>query len=82
MKRHFRASLRCLSNFYQELSVKPSASDAEIKKAYFALAKKWHPDLNSAGEARAKFEKIAQAYETLGDEAQRDAYDEKNGFKS
>jgi molecular chaperone DnaJ len=46
MKRHFRTSLACFRNFYQDLGVKPSSSDNEIKKAYFSLAKKWHPDLN------------------------------------
>lgn len=82
MKRHFRTSLRCYKNFYQELGVKPSASEGDIKKAYFALAKKWHPDLNPAEDARIKFENIAKAYETLGDDAKRDAYDQKNGFAS
>ena len=52
MKRHFRTSLVCLKNFYQELGLKPSSSESEIKKAYFSMAKKWHPDLNPEPEAR------------------------------
>jgi molecular chaperone DnaJ len=68
MKRHFRLSLACFKNYYQELGVKPSSSPAEIKKAYFELAKKWHPDLNQEADARVKFEKIAKAYETLSDD--------------
>lgn len=75
MKRHFRTSLVCLKNFYTELGLKPSCSDQEIKKAYFAMAKKWHPDLNPEPEARSQFEKIAKAYETLSDSSKKDAYD-------
>jgi curved DNA-binding protein CbpA len=52
MRRHFRTSVVCLKNLYQELEVKPTASDSEIKKAYFTLAKKYHPDLNPATEAK------------------------------
>jgi DnaJ-class molecular chaperone len=56
MKRHFRTSVTCLKNFYQDLGVKPHSSDSDIKKAYFALAKKYHPDLNPAPEAKTQFE--------------------------
>ena len=52
MKRYFRTSLICYKNYYQDLGVKPSSSDVDIKKAYFALAKKYHPDLNPEPEAR------------------------------
>ena len=44
MKRYFRTTLVCLKNFYQELGLKPSCSETEIKKAYFTMAKKYHPD--------------------------------------
>jgi len=74
-KRFFRLSLSAYKNFYVELGVKPSVSESEIKKAYFSLAKQFHPDLNPDPSARSKFEKIAQAYETLSDESKRDAYD-------
>jgi DnaJ-class molecular chaperone len=73
--RYFRSSHILLRNFYNELGIQPSASDQEIKKAYFALAKKYHPDVNPDADARPKFEKIAQAYETLSDQQKRDAYD-------
>jgi len=51
--RRFRLSIACFKNFYQELGITPSASDQEIKKAYFTLAKKWHPDVNPNPEARS-----------------------------
>lgn len=44
------------------------------------MAKKYHPDVNSAPDAKQKFEKIATAYETLTDDSKRSAYDEKQGF--
>ena len=57
------------------LELKPSASDKEIKMAYFKLAKKYHPDLNPAESARLKFEKIQSAYETLSDDGKKGLYD-------
>ena len=51
---------------YKILGIKPSASEEEIKKAYKALAKKYHPDLNAGNkEAEEKFKKINQAYREL-----------------
>jgi DnaJ-class molecular chaperone len=70
--RRFRTSIVCLKNFYQELGVKPSASESDIKKAYFSLAKKWHPDVNASPDARTQFEKISKAYETLSEQNKRD----------
>jgi molecular chaperone DnaJ len=51
--RRFRLSNACFKNFYQELGITPSASELEIKKAYFTLAKKWHPDVNPDQGARS-----------------------------
>jgi len=70
--KRFRSSIVCLKNFYQELGIKPSASDQDIKKAYFTLAKKWHPDVNPSPDARSQFEKISKAYETLSEQSKRD----------
>ena len=67
-------------NFYQILGLKPDASEKDIKKSYFVLAKKYHPDLNPEASARAQFEKISKAYETLSDDVKRGAYDQQNGF--
>lgn len=70
--RRFRLSIACFKNFYQELGINPSASDQDIKKAYFTLAKKWHPDVNPDPGARSQFEKITKAYETLSEQSKRD----------
>lgn len=56
------------ANYYERLGVDQKASKQEIKKAYQKLAKKWHPDVNKAPEAEAKFKEAAEAYEVLGDE--------------
>ena len=54
---------------YDVLGVSRSASAAEIKKAYYKLAKKMHPDLNKDDEKAAdNFAELQDAYETLSDE--------------
>ncbi|WP_379157853.1 DnaJ C-terminal domain-containing protein [Paenibacillus sp. sgz5001063] len=64
------------ANYYEALGVGEKASKQEIKKAYQKLAKKWHPDVNKAPEAEAKFKEAAEAYEVLGNEEKRKTYDE------
>lgn len=44
------------------------APPPDIKKAYFKLAKEYHPDVNKSEGAKEKFAQINEAYETLGDE--------------
>ena len=61
---------------YKTLGVNKKASVDEIKKAYRALAKKYHPDQNDGDEkAEAKFKDVAVAYETLSDPDKRNHYD-------
>lgn len=62
-------------DFYKILGVKKSAAEAEVKKAYFDLAKKYHPDINKLPNAKEKFSEINTAYETLGDKEKRKIYD-------
>ncbi|XP_014676592.1 PREDICTED: dnaJ homolog subfamily B member 9-like [Priapulus caudatus] len=60
---------------YDTLGVGRKASDAEVKKAFRTLAKKYHPDKNKAEDAEEQFTKIAQAYEVLSDKERRRQYD-------
>jgi DnaJ-class molecular chaperone len=65
-----------LKDPYEILGVPKSASEAEIKKAFRALAKKHHPDKH-AGDAGAqkKFQEISGAYDILGDKDKRAQFD-------
>eukprot|EP00569_Conticribra_weissflogii_P002652 CAMPEP_0171333370 /NCGR_PEP_ID=MMETSP0878-20121228/3980_1 /TAXON_ID=67004 /ORGANISM="Thalassiosira weissflogii, Strain CCMP1336" /LENGTH=509 /DNA_ID=CAMNT_0011834313 /DNA_START=115 /DNA_END=1644 /DNA_ORIENTATION=- len=63
-------------DFYEVLGVGKGADKAEIKKAYFKLAKKYHPDTNKDDKTAAdKFKEATEAYEVLSDEKQRQLYD-------
>ncbi|XP_006454746.1 hypothetical protein AGABI2DRAFT_182724 [Agaricus bisporus var. bisporus H97] len=65
----------CSKNPYDVLGLKTEATPADIKKAYFALARKFHPDTNPDKNARDKFVEIQDAYDTLKDDKKRAAYD-------
>lgn len=84
--RHYRTSVlagaRLLSNsanahsssdYYSLLGVPRSASQAEIKKAFYQLAKQHHPD--TAGGDPKRFADISAAYDTLSDSRKRGIYD-------
>lgn len=60
---------------YDLLGVKQDANVSEIKKAYYKLSLKHHPDKNPDPESRKLFVKIANAYEILKDESTRGQYD-------
>lgn len=60
---------------YTILGVAKSADAAEIKKAFRKLAKKYHPDQSSDPKAKEKFAEVSAAYEILGDEKKRGAFD-------
>ncbi|TGD10986.1 DnaJ C-terminal domain-containing protein [Brevibacterium sp. S111] len=64
-------------DFYKTLGVSKDASDAEIKKAYRKLARKYHPDANPGDEkAEEKFKEIGQAHQVLSDKESRAQYDQ------
>ncbi|HHE45873.1 MAG TPA: hypothetical protein ENL05_00780, partial [Candidatus Moranbacteria bacterium] len=61
-------------DYYEILGVSKDATDDEIKKAYRKLAHKYHPD--KPGGDEAKFKKINEAYQALGDKTKRSQYDQ------
>ena len=64
-------------DYYEVLGVAKNASDAELKKAYRKLAKKYHPDVNPGDkEAEAKFKEATEAYGILSDPDKRKQYDQ------
>jgi molecular chaperone DnaJ len=60
-------------NYYDVLGVDKGASKDDIKKAFYKLAAKYHPDKKGGDEA--KFKEINEAYQTLSDEKKRKEYD-------
>jgi curved DNA-binding protein len=62
-------------NYYQVLGIHPLASPAEIRKAYRAQARKYHPDLNPGSDAAERFKEVTVAYEILSDPKKRSSYD-------
>ncbi len=63
-----------MKDLYKILGIEKTSSPEEIKKAYFEMAKKYHPD--SADETEVhKFYEIAEAYQVLSDPDERRAYD-------
>jgi curved DNA-binding protein CbpA len=75
------ARLDKAGNHYDVLDVGRNASPDEVRDAYHALARKYHPDryhqrdLEARRQIESAFARIARAYETLGESSARDAYD-------
>jgi DnaJ-class molecular chaperone with C-terminal Zn finger domain len=64
-------------DFYKMLGVSKDVSDADLKKTYRKLARKYHPDSNQGdAAAEAKFKEISEAYAVLSDSEQRAEYDQ------
>lgn len=63
-------------NYYEVLGVPRDASEEEIRKAYRALARKYHPDVNPNNpQAEARFKEISEANTVLSDKTKRAQYD-------
>jgi molecular chaperone DnaJ len=57
--------------------VPKNASQDQIKKAYYSLAKKYHPDINKDDpKAKEKFTEVSEAYEVLSDKEKKAGYDQ------
>lgn len=64
-------------DYYEVLGVNKNADEAELKKAYRALAKKYHPDMNPGdAEAEKKFKEASEAYAILSDPEKKRQYDQ------
>ena len=80
-QRFFHATSPILVDHYKALNVSKSATEKEIKIAYFRTAKKYHPDtMRGASKAeqdaaKIKWQEAANAYEILSDTKKRAAYD-------
>ena len=70
-------STKAKRDFYEVLGVDRNADKGAIKRAYFKLAKQYHPDANQGDEKAAdKFKEVTEAYEILSDDKQRELYDQ------
>jgi curved DNA-binding protein len=63
------------TDYYEILGVPRDADPDMIRRAYRKLARKYHPDLNSDGDAEARFKELGEAYEVLSDADKRARYD-------
>ena len=64
-------------DYYEVLGVDKNADASAIKKAYYKLAKQYHPDVNPGDkEAEKKFKEINEAYAVLSDEEKKAKYDQ------
>lgn len=68
-------------DYYEVLGVDKNADDAEIKRAFRELARKYHPDLNPGERAAERFKEANEAYAVLSDPKARQRYD-RYGFSS
>lgn len=63
-----------VSTLFSVLAIPPAATPEEIKRAYRAAAKRWHPDVNKDPDAPEQFKRVQAAYEALSDPIKRKKY--------
>lgn len=74
--RSFTTGQLRLQTHYDALGLRPNATHADIKSAYYRLSKLYHPDKNKGSDdASVKFREITAAYEVLGNFRLRKLYD-------
>uniref|UniRef100_A0A2P2KKR8 Chaperone protein dnaJ 6 n=1 Tax=Rhizophora mucronata TaxID=61149 RepID=A0A2P2KKR8_RHIMU len=64
------------NSLYEVLGIERTASQQDIKKAYYKLALRLHPDKNPDEEAKEKFQHLQKVMSILGDEEKRAVYDQ------
>jgi curved DNA-binding protein CbpA len=64
-----------MKNYYSILQLQPTASDKEIKRAYYRLSLQYHPDKNPLFDTTQQFQDIAEAYHVLHHDSLREQYD-------
>jgi molecular chaperone DnaJ len=62
-------------DYYEVLGVSRTASEAEIKKAFRAIARELHPDVSDDPNAEERFKEVVEAYEVLSNAERRELYD-------
>jgi molecular chaperone DnaJ len=73
---HSTVSLAAMKDPYSVLGIDRNASAKDIKRKYYDLAKKYHPDVNKEDSADKKFQEIQSAYEILSDDTKKKQYDQ------
>ncbi len=70
-----------MKDYYETLGINKSASKEEIKKAFYKMAHKYHPDKKGGNES--KFKEVNEAYQVLSDDSKRSKYDQfGSGFEN
>lgn len=64
-----------MKDYYKVLGVSRTASSSQIRQAYRALCKKYHPDRNPSPEATRIIQRVNEAYEVLSDTTRKAYYD-------